>query len=556
MFDKLRDQVREFPNSPGVYVMRNIDRDVLYVGKAISLKKRVSSYFPASKKVFKVNSLLQEVSQIEFIITSSSYEALLLECNFIKKYTPKYNVRLKDSKNYQYLKLTKEEYPALLKVRKVQKDGAQYFGPYTSGKAVIFMVKLLKSTFKLRTCRLKIKEKPDKRGCLLFFINQCSGPCAGKINSDQYASAVKDASLFLRNDYKPLQSRLLEEMKSEARKENYEYAAILRDQLQSIDEIIQKQRVIYPKGSAQDVIAIFSHQKLSCIELFKIREGKIIYEDSFFLENNLEEEDSSILEHFIIQFYLDMSTITPPKEILISDCIEDANSMALSIQEKFQLKSVKISRPIKGDRKKVVDICKENAKKHFEIKYKDQYPIPLDQIKPELMLIQKQFNLPSIPLRIEGYDISNISGINSFGSMVVFINGKPSLPHYRIFKIRHTIGPNDVGMLYEVLTRRLKHKDSKFGALPDLFLIDGGPNQLNSAIKALSETNIKLPVFSLAKKEELLYINPDSAPIQLDKSSTILRLFQHIRDESHRFAKKHFTKLHRKEALAQKNPTK
>jgi len=556
MFDVIRKQVREFPDTPGVYIMRNENQDVLYVGKAISLKKRVSSYFPASKKVFKINSLLQEVSQIEFIVTSSSYEALLLECNFIKKYTPKYNVRLKDSKNYQYIKITKEEYPALLKVRKVQKDGAQYFGPYTSGKAVVYMVKLLKNTFALRTCRQNIKEKSDKRACLLYFIHQCSGPCAGKISPDQYTSAVKDASLFLRNDYKPLQTRLLEEMKAEARKENFEYAAILRDQMQSIDEIIQKQRVIYPKAFDQDVLAIYSHQKLSCIEIFKIREGKIIYEDSFFLENSLEEENSPILEHFMMQYYLDMSTTIPPTEILVSEFIEDSNSVELSIQNKFQMKKIKISRPIKGDRKKIVDICKENAKKHFEIKYRDQYPIPFNQVKPELLEIQKIFNLPSIPLRIEGYDISNVSGVHSVGSMVVFLNGKPSPSHYRIFKMKQTIGPNDVGMLYEVIQRRLKHSDAKFGSLPDLFLIDGGLAQLNAGLKALSEANILLPVFSLAKKEELLFINPDSEPIRFEKNSVVLRLFQHIRDESHRFAKKNFTKLHRKAALGKKIQTK
>jgi excinuclease ABC subunit C len=556
-FDKLRGLVKEFPDSAGVYVFRNVKMDILYVGKATSLKKRVSSYFPNSKKNFKIHSLLSEAEQIEFVVTSSPYEALLLECNFIKKYSPKFNVRLKDSKNYQYIKLTHDDYPALLKVRKVLPDQAQYFGPYTSGKAVVYMVKLLAKTFKLRTCHLKLKEKVVARPCLLHFIHQCSGPCAGLISKEMYHNYVKDAILFLKNDYKPLKNKLIAEMKEEAKKENFEYAAIIRDQMQSIDEIIQHQRVIYAKSFDQDVVSLYTYELLSCVELLKIREGKIIFEDSFFMESVLEESPAEILEQFLLTYYLEMTTSSPPNEILLSDAISDAESVERSIAERFHMKSIHIIRPLKGDRKKVVDIGKENAKKHFEIKYKDQFSVPMADIKPILFSLQKTLHLPSIPLRIEGYDISNISGQQSYGSMVVFINGKPSPQHYRIFKIKNTVGPNDVGMIKEVLTRRITHTDEKFGSLPDLFLIDGGLPQLNSAISVIhGEGNLAIPVFSLAKREELIYISSDLDPIRLEKSSEILRLFQYIRDESHRFAKKHFTKLHRKEALSGKNRVK
>ena len=554
--DIIRAQVREFPDSAGVYVFRSITMDVLYVGKASSLKKRVSSYFPAAKKNYKIHSLLEEADHIEFIITSSPYEALLLECNFIKQYTPKYNVRLKDSKYYQYIKLTNDDFPALLKVRKVLPDQAQYFGPYTSGKAVVYMVKLLAKTFKLRTCHLKMKEKPNQRPCLLHFIHQCTAPCAGIITKQAYLNSVKDAILFLRNDYKPLKNKLIAEMKEEAKKENFEYAALIRDQMQSIDEIIQHQRVIYPKAFDQDIVSLYSYELQTCVELLKIREGKIIYEDTFFMESILEESPGEILEQFLLRYYLEMTTSAPPTEILVSDLLTDTESLERSIKDRFQLKKLEIIRPLKGDRRKVVDIARENAKKHFEIKFKDQFSIPMADIKPVLFAMQKSFHLPSIPLRIEGYDISNISGKQSYGSMVVFINGKPSPKHYRIFKIKHTIGPNDVGMIKEVLSRRIQHKDEKFGVLPDLFLIDGGLPQLNSALSVMQEGAIHLPVFSLAKREELIYISPEEEPIRLDKSSEILRLFQYIRDESHRFAKKHFTKLHRKEALSGKTRVK
>jgi excinuclease ABC subunit C len=555
-FEKIRSQVKAFPDSSGVYIFRSLSMDILYVGKATSLKKRVSSYFPAAKKNYKVHSLLSEADQIEFVVTSSPYEALLLECNFIKKYTPKYNVRLKDAKNYQYIKLTHEDYPALLKVRKVLPDHAQYFGPYTSGKAVVYMVKLLAKTFRLRTCSIKIKDKLLKRPCLLNFIHQCSGPCAGVVSHETYRNFVKDAILFLRNDYKPLKNKLTQEMKEEAKKENFEYAAILRDQMQSIDEIIQHQRVIYAKSFDQDVISLYTYELLSCVELLKIREGKIIYEDSFFMESVLEASPAEILEQFLLTYYLEMTTSSPPKEILISDALVDSESVERSIAERFQMKSIQIIRPFKGDRKKVIDIARENAKKHFEIKHKDQFAIPMADIKPVIFALQKEFHLPSIPLRIEGYDISNIAGKQSYGSMVVFINGKPSPKHYRIFKIKNTIGPNDFGMLKEVLSRRILHRDEKFGTLPDLFLIDGGLPQLNSALSVMQQGSLQLPVFSLAKREELIYIDPEKDPVRLEKSSEILRLFQYIRDESHRFAKKHFTKLHRKEALSGKTRVK
>jgi excinuclease ABC subunit C len=398
--EKIRNQVREFPDSAGVYVFRNITMDILYVGKASSLKKRVSSYFPASKKNYKIHSLLSEAEQIEFVVTSSPYEALLLESNFIKKYSPKYNVRLKDSKYYQYIKLTNDDFPAILKVRKVQQDQAQYFGPFTSGKAVVYMVKLLAKTFRLRTCKIKIKEKGLARPCLLYFIHQCSGPCAGLISKEMYHSSVKDVLLFLKSDYKPLQNKLIVEMKEEAKKENYEYAAIIRDQMQSIDEIVQHQRVIYTKSFDQDVISVYTYELLSCVELLKIREGKIIYEDSFFMESVLEEAPSEILEQFLLTYYLEMTCSSPPSEILISDALTDAESVEKSIKEHFLMKSLHIIRPLKGDRKKVVEIGKENAKKHFEIKYKDQFSVPMADIKPVLFTMQKTLNLPSIPLRI------------------------------------------------------------------------------------------------------------------------------------------------------------
>lgn len=544
----LKEQVKVFPTLPGVYLMKDPTGQVLYVGKATSLRHRVSSYFLAYHKVKKIRALLNQTEKIEFIVTQTPYEALVLECNFIKKYSPYFNVMLKDSKNYLYLKITNDEYPAVARVRTILRDKAHYFGPYTSAKAANALYKLISKAFQLRNCKGKIK--PLKRPCLAHFMNQCSAPCIANITQDAYLKRVQEAILFLKQDYKPLKQFITQEMNRYAEQENFEMAAMMRDQLFGIEEMIKKQRVIYSKPYQQDVWSVFSLENHASIELMKVRDGKIIFEDRFFHEQEFEEDESELLRQHLIQYYFQLSQDVPAKEILLSHNIEDAKELSSWMQEKFFMKKVEIIVPRSGDRKQTVNLAMENAKKHFDLHFQDQFSISPSTISPLLLTIQEVLRLPSIPLRIEGYDISNISGVNAVGSMVVFINGKPSPQHYRIFKIKQTKGPNDFMMIREVISRRVSHHDKKFGELPDLFLIDGGPVQLRFAKEALEEADIRIPVISLAKREEWLYLENNPEPVCLEKTSDILKLFQRIRDESHRFAKRHFTKLHRKEALS------
>jgi len=550
----LKNQVKLFPMEPGVYMMKDLSGKVLYVGKATSLRDRVSSYFQAYKKIHKIRALLDQTDHIEFIITQTPYEALILECNFIKKYSPYYNVMLKDSKNYLYLKITNHEFPAIARVRTVHHDKAYYFGPYTSAKAANALYKLIGRTFQIRNCKGDVK--PLKRPCLSYFLQQCSAPCIEHITHDAYLKRVQEAILFLKQDYKPLKNYITQEMNRYAEEENFEMAAYMRDQLFGIDEMIKKQRVIYSKPYQQDIWSVFKVENLACVELMKIRDGKIIFEDSFFHEQDYEVSEPELLRQFLIQYYFELSRDVPPKEILLSQPIEDTKELTTWMKEKFFLKKLDVIVPRSGDRKQVVNLALENAKKHFDLHFQGHFSISPSTISPLLLKVQEKLQLPSIPVRMEGYDISNISGVNAVGSMVVFINGKPAPNQYRIFKIRHTPGPNDFAMIQEVISRRIKHRDKKFGELPDVFVIDGGPIQLKFAREALEEVNILIPVISLAKKEELIYLNEKDEPIRLEQHSDILQLLQRIRDESHRFAKKHFTKLHRKAALSGSNQKK
>jgi len=553
MNSSLREKVKNFPDSPGVYIMKSKTKEILYVGKATSLKDRVSSYFLKAKTDQKIEKLIESVDDIEFIITKSPYEALILECNFIKKYKPYFNIQLKDSKSYAYIKITNDDYPAILKVRRILDDGALYFGPYTSAKALSKILKLLSKTFCIRVCKGNLANKREKRACLLMHINQCLAPCVGKVDIKTYSDAVNNAVMFLKGEYKPLKKHLEAKMNYYSGEENFEYASILRDQIFSIDSIIDKQRVVSPSLKlSQDIFAIYTEESQSLIEIMKVREGKIIYEDNFTVESTLSETPQSVLTSFLSRYYLDINKEAPPTEIILSLKLNesDKESLLKAILEKYNLKNIKFIYPTRGEKKKALELCLENAKKHFEIKIKSNRIVPKNEPPKVLFDIKELLSLEKVPEKIEGYDISNISGVDAVGSMVVFVNAKPSKELYRRFKIKFTSGPNDVAMIKEVISRRIKHTDDKFGNLPDLILIDGGECQLNAANEALAEDGVNIPIISLAKREELIYVYGKSEPIKLEAHSEVLKLFQSIRDEAHRFAKNYFTTLHRKGAIS------
>ncbi|MCK5848220.1 MAG: excinuclease ABC subunit UvrC [Caldisericia bacterium] len=544
--EALRESVRSFPDSPGVYVMRNANDEVLYVGKATSLRKRVTSYFYNKKKFPRIRDMMNLVATIDFITTESPYEALILECNFIKRLLPAFNRALKDDKGYQYLKFTNHEYPALLKVMKMKNDGAQYFGPYTSSKKASYLHRLLLTTFHLRNCRKNLKSK-NQKSCLRYHMGQCTGVCINKTSKEDYSERVNLATQFLKNNYHSVRNTLKKDMLKASSEKRYEYAALLRDQIKSIDTISNRQRVVMDQSFNGDFIAIFSINQRAVIDILKVRMGKVVYEDHFFIYNTFGEDQNGILQNFIIQYYIDLSFFSPPNSILLNIEISDSDKIQRLIKEKFNLHSTfSIKTPVKGKKKSLTKLSFENAKKHFEVKF----PEYIDSLNPILVEMQKQFSLTSIPFRIEGYDISHIQGVDTVGSMVVFINGKPAKKYYRYFKVRLESLPDDTGSIKEVIERRIKHTDEAFGALPDVFLIDGGLGQLHAASSVLMDNDVLIPVLSLAKKEELVYSQKSNAPIRLNQEkSQVLRLLQQVRDESHRFAKKQFTKQHIKSTL-------
>ncbi len=544
-WDELIQNVRTFPDSPGVYIMRNENEDVLYVGKATSLKKRVSSYFYNQKKNKRIRQLMNNVYSIEYIATKSPYEALILECNFIKRLLPEFNRALKDAKGYQYLTFTNHPFPSFLKVMRMQKDDGIYFGPFTSSKKATYLHRLILSTFNLRNCKKNLSKKENKP-CLRYYMNQCPGCCTGQISHNEYQKQVQYAIQFLKNDVHAVQARLTENMTLAAKEQKYEYAALLRDQIQSISAIQERQRVITKPDFDGDLLAIYSFQDKAVIDLMKVREGKVIYEDHFYYYQTFGEEEEGILQSFLLQYYSDLSFFPPPKDILVSTECPDLLEIQQQIKTKFPKSSFQIKHPKRGSKKQLIDFCLDNAKKHFQTKF----PHYFDQLNPLLIEIQNMFQLPSIPYRIEGYDISHMQGENTVGSMVVFINGKPAKKYYRYFKVRLASLPDDTGSLREVIQRRIQHDDEDFGTLPDLFLIDGGLGQLHAVSRVLQENQIELPVLSLAKREELIFTEKGSNPVRLDQeSSTILKLFQQIRDESHRFAKKQYQLQHSKSTL-------
>lgn len=550
--EKLKGEVRSFPNAPGIYLWRTSTMDVLYVGKATSLQKRVSSYFSHSRKDPKIAQLISEAHTIDIILTNSPYEALLLESNFIKRYLPPYNIRLKDAKSYQYLCISKDEFPILKRVRQLQnKDKAHYFGPYTSGKDIVALFSLISKTFQLRTCKQKTLKNNAKRSCLNYYIGKCSGPCDGHISKEDYAEKVRQALLFLRQDYYLLKKHLHQQMIEAAKIENFEYAALLRDRMFSLDTLLQKQRVIYPQKVEQDLFALYIFGNQACIDMMKIREGKLIFEDHFLLEVGLEDKEEQVLGSFISQYYFQISAGKAPREILVSHMPSEEDKLLPCLKEHFQTESLLLNKPQRGTKSDIMKICLKNARQHLEFSMKPSES-NIKQIRPVLLEMQKRFSLPCIPFRMEAYDVSHISGQATTVSMVTFENAQPNKKGYRYFRIKTIDKPDDPGSLKEALSRRIQHTDEKFGALPDLWLIDGGIAQFNTAQRIMKDKQLPLTVLSLAKREELVYFDSHQPPLRMNKEDPVLRLLQYLRDESHRFARKHATKKYRKIALGKK----
>ena len=533
MFD-IQEHLKKLPAEPGVYFMKDKYDNIIYVGKAISLKNRVRQYFQSSKNhSSKVVSMVKNIAKFEYIITDSELEALILECNLIKQYRPKYNVLLRDDKTYPYIKVTtNEDYPRILKVRKVLKDKAKYFGPYTNTTAVNDTLEIIRNTYPIRTCNIDIDKaiKNKVRPCLNMHIKKCVGPCTGIVSKEEYNKMIEEIILFLSGKEEKLIEILKEKMNKCAMEFNFEEAAVYRDKIRSLEEMMQKQKIdTHASDVNQDVIAMARAHDEACVQIFFVRNGKIVGREHFILEGVMDSSRASILGSFVKQFYMEQEYI--PKEIIIEDEIEDMAILEEWLSSKKSQKVI-IRVPQKGEKKNLVDMVSKNAVEYLE-KFSDMNKRKYEKSIGALDELQQLLGLEKRPIRIESFDISNIQGVDSIGSMVVFTNGKKDKKEYRRYKIKTVIGPNDYGSMAEILERRLKH-----GNFPDLILLDGGKGQVSSVKKVLEKNNVEIPLWGMYKddKHRTKGLISQEKQIELDKTSNLYRFVASIQEEVHNYA--------------------
>ncbi|WP_069648929.1 excinuclease ABC subunit UvrC [Caloranaerobacter ferrireducens] len=544
------EELKKLPDKPGVYLMKNENGQIIYVGKAVNLKKRVRQYFQASSsKTPKVKAMVKSIVEFEYIITDNELEALILECNLIKKHKPKYNILLRDDKQYPYIKVTtNEKFPRVIKVRKIEKDKAKYFGPYTSTSAVNDTLEIIRNIYPLRSCRKNLDNiKKKERPCLNYFIGRCLGPCQGNVDEKEYMEMIHEVLLFLGGKEDKLIHLIEEKMKNAAKQLDFENAAKYRDQLNSIKHILEKQKVVSSTLIDQDIIGMARGIEDVCIQVFFVRGGKLVGREHFILTDTSEMARGEILSSFVKQFYMNSSFI--PKEILVEEEIQDKELINRWLSQKRGSK-VQIKVPVRGEKNLLMEMVRKNAMETLEnqserIKRK----IQLD--RAALDELANLLGLDKIPERIEAFDISNIQGVESVGSMVVFQEGQPRKSDYRRFKIKSVSGPNDYGSMEEIIYRRFERginerefiKDNKvdlgnFSIFPDLIMVDGGKGQVNAAKKVIKQFNLNITVCGLVKDDfhrtrGVIYENKE---INIPKDSNCFKLITRIQDEAHRFA--------------------
>lgn len=532
MNKKIKEKLKTLTTKPGVYVMHDVEGTVIYVGKAKNLKNRVSQYFRSSPKPSKVQAMVDNIDDFEYFITASEMDALALESNLIKKYQPFYNILLKDGKQFPYIKIDlKEPYPRLEIVRKVKKDGAKYFGPYFAGLDAREIVKTINSAFKVRTCSLKISENSKaKRECLNYSIGLCSAPCTKLISTQDYRKEIDKVINFLNGNDEEIEEILTQKMKNASNNENFEQAIILRDRLKMVEKL--KSRIVanIPKNVDKDIFAYHSNGLSGVICVMVVRGGKILGVINYPCFD-AELEENQTLFNFIMQYYQNMAVAN---EIITSHEIPDQNLLENFLGKKINF----ISNP-HGINKRLLEMADENAEEYLE-KYIEKEKIKYNNTLGAIKELKDKLKLKNLPLRMECYDISNISGTNQVCSMVVFKNGEASKKDYRKFKIKKVKGANDFASLQEALTRRLARlkegRGESFKEKPDLIVIDGGKGQLSSVFEILKQYNFDIDLISLAKKQEEVFVLEQNTPVILKKGSVELRLLQRIRDEAHRFA--------------------
>ena len=555
----IEEELKKLPAKPGVYIMHGEKDEIIYVGKAISLKNRVRQYFQSSRnKGAKIERMVTHITRFEYIITDSELEALVLECNLIKEHRPKYNTMLKDDKSYPFIKVTvNEPYPRVLFARRMKKDKARYFGPYTSGGAVKDVIELVRKLYQVRSCNRNLPRDTGKdRPCLYYHMKQCKAPCQGYISQEEYRKNINKVIKFLNGDFQDTISELMEKMQKASEEMRYEDAMEYRDLIRSIEKIGERQKITGYGQEDRDIIAVAMDESEdlrdqdAVVQVFFIRDGKLIGRDHFYLRVAKGDTKSQVLSSFLKQFYAGTPFI--PSEIMLQREIEDAEIIEEWLTTRRKQK-VHIRVPKKGTKEKLVELALENARMVLS---KDRERIKREEGRTigAVHEVEEWLGLKNV-VRMEAYDISNISGFESVGSMVVYEKGRPKRSDYRKFKIKWVQGPNDYASMEEVLTRRFTHESNgefdSFARLPDLILMDGGRGQVNIALKVLNDLGIRIPVCGMVKDDHHrtrgLYFNNVEIPI--DTSSEGFRLITRIQDEAHRFAIEYHRSLRSKEQV-------
>ena len=535
----LEDKLARVPDQPGVYLYRDGKQQVLYVGKAASLKSRVRSYFQESRpRDPKTDALVRQVRDLEYIVTDNELEALMLEANLVRKHRPRYNIILRDDKHYPFLKLTTNEpVPRLLGARRAPSDGDTFYGPFAPAPAMRETLLLPRQLFPLRTCSITIDGQLE-RPCIQYAIHRCNAPCTGWETREGYARTVQDVTHFLEGRDEELARRLTKEMEEAAAELKFERASVLRDQIQSLNKVRERQKIISTDDVDQDVVGVVRQGSDACVELFFVRKGRLVGQEPFFFDRVAGWSDGEILSAFVRQFY--GKTVPPAPEILLSEELPEAELTAEWLATLGGGRRVQMLAPQRGAKRQFVAMAEANAAIALQNRLLSR------DNRQQLVLeeLQRALGLPGLPNRIEGYDISNIQGTEQVGSMVVWENGGLKKDDYKRFKIRTVAGADDFASMSEVLTRRFAKALEQGSVLPDLVLIDGGRGQLNVALKVLQDLGLDyIPAVGLAKQAEEVYQADGLHPLVLDQTSPALHTLQRIRDEAHRFAITYHKKL-------------
>jgi len=565
--EHVQTQIETLPRKPGVYLMHDVSGAVIYVGKAVDLHSRVRSYFHASAwENPKVHAIVSEIADLEFIVTDSELEALILEANLIKQHRPRYNVRLKDDKRYPYIKITwADPFPKVLITRRMEQDGSRYFGPFTSASAMHQTLDLLRKSFPYLTCNREITGH-DERPCLYYDIKLCLGPCIGAVTQDEYRAMIRGLARFLEGRSEEVIADLETRMKTAADEWDFEQAASLRDQLHAVRQVVERQKIVSSVGVDQDVIAFAREEDDACVQVFFIRGGKLLGREYFVLEGAQDEDEREVMAAFLKQFYEEAAYVPP--EVLLPEQIEEALIIEQWLKEKRGAK-VTLRVPRRGHKRELVAMAAENAAETLAA-LRVQWQADAHKHEQALAELQEALELPQPPARIECYDISTTQGTEVVGSMAVFVQGVPRKSEYRRFVVRSVQGQDDYASMREVLQRRFRRwqmatsastpgggieggRDIKgWAKLPDLLIVDGGRGQLGVAVEVLEEFDLlaRVPVAALAKQREEVFLPGRVKPVLLPRRSQGLFLVQRVRDEAHRFAITHHRTRRRSAGVA------